>query len=963
MTTALTSALLVALLGSPDARALLIAWDQDLAAGLSAEQVVAALAEQAPGAAAGDPLDPIAIETAAIRVWIGHRTADPALAFGALSTLAVAHGTPRPEADVPALAATCRAMQLAALDGRPLDHPDACAPLLDVFARGLGDGHPRAVAERVRLAGLHWSRAERVAALTHIEAALAHWAPPAWPEAVREAGPAWVRALWRRGTLLRALGRPSDALAALDRAREVGDAVGHARAADWLRLRTQVMGALAEAREWGRLENALVELASEFRRQGARLRRVPKEETLRLRYWDQTAAVRGIAGAGIQIFRAFWHIPDPDSAKTLELVDQWNLTVPGEWSDGDPLLSESTTWRARLLTRAYGGDADPRSTARDRKRDLEREQLHTAAHAVHLLDRIPANDDYRRPTEPDPEARSEQLREAAAMAYLALAVQAHRGGSNWSWLTLSTLAESSQARGWPGVAIAWAKAAVDAAERVRQDAAELGVEADDMFLRARAPLYEALAGLLVEHDRLYEADAALRALSRIGVAGLTRATAPTGDPTSYSEPEQAWRDARREAVEALRVRRKPQSALSFAEALIDADVALAAHDPSPAEVPEDDLVDRMKELSTEELGAALLQVIPTPDVTWLVLTTPTGRRVIPSPIGRAALNRRAFDFYRALRARDPAADDLAAALYADLLALVDPHLDGIGTLMVAPGGALRYVPFAALRTPKGEYAIQKRAIVRAVPRLSADVFDRPPLPDARRILAFGAASPGGGLSPLPSVPFELDGIVRDGPYDPIGALPGRVSLDGAFTPADLRAALAEAAGPPGGAPTHATLVHIASHFVFHPGSPAESFLALGGGQRLDMRRLAGPDYPFEGVELLTLSACETAVGTFAPGQPIDSFAALAMEKGARAVLASLWPVSDDSTAALMRAFYANLALPDVSMAEALRRAQLAVLGRPGVGGPDRKIGLPDAAPARDPHPYTWAPFVLTGDWR
>ena len=111
---------------------------------------------------------------------------------------------------------------------------------------------------------------------------------------------------------------------------------------------------------------------------------------------------------------------------------------------------------------------------------------------------------------------------------------------------------------------------------------------------------------------------------------------------------------------------------------------------------------------------------------------------------------------------------------------------------------------------------------------------------------------------------------------------------------------------------------------------------------------------FGGVDILTLSACNTAsAGADADGKEVEGFAEIAQEQGARSVVASLWAVADNSTRSLMEAFYRNrVTPPGKSKAEALREAQVALLtGK--AGGPARPYA----------HPFYWAPFVLVGNWR
>jgi len=75
---------------------------------------------------------------------------------------------------------------------------------------------------------------------------------------------------------------------------------------------------------------------------------------------------------------------------------------------------------------------------------------------------------------------------------------------------------------------------------------------------------------------------------------------------------------------------------------------------------------------------------------------------------------------------------------------------------------------------------------------------------------------------------------------------------------------------------------------------------------------------FDNVDLLTLSACQTAVGN---GSEVEGLAMVTQGKGAKAVMATLWSVADSSTAQIMAAFYRlKKEQPSLSKAEALRQA-------------------------------------------
>ena len=107
------------------------------------------------------------------------------------------------------------------------------------------------------------------------------------------------------------------------------------------------------------------------------------------------------------------------------------------------------------------------------------------------------------------------------------------------------------------------------------------------------------------------------------------------------------------------------------------------------------------------------------------------------------------------------------------------------------------------------------------------------------------------------------------------------------------------------------------------------------------------DFDFNTVDLLTLSACETAMGgTKANGREIEGFGGFAQRQGAKAVLATLWPVADRSTGLFMRKMYKLRQEKNLTKAEALRQAQITFIRS-----------------KRYNHPFFWAPFVATGNWQ
>jgi len=167
------------------------------------------------------------------------------------------------------------------------------------------------------------------------------------------------------------------------------------------------------------------------------------------------------------------------------------------------------------------------------------------------------------------------------------------------------------------------------------------------------------------------------------------------------------------------------------------------------------------------------------------------------------------------------------------------------------------------------------------------------------------------------------------------------------------------------------VIHLATHAQFEIDDPHRSFIQLWDTQ-LNMNQLytLGWHEPPQ-VELLVLSACQTALGN---REAELGFAGLAVNSGVKSALASLWNVSDESTALLMTVFYDALRNQPIK-AEALQEAQLALL-RGEVTVADltaRGLGIEpivnlasDEAPAAGrgfgdlTHPFYWAAFTLIG---
>jgi CHAT domain-containing protein len=366
-------------------------------------------------------------------------------------------------------------------------------------------------------------------------------------------------------------------------------------------------------------------------------------------------------------------------------------------------------------------------------------------------------------------------------------------------------------------------------------------------------------------------------------------------------------------------------------------------------------------------GAVAVYTLMGADRVTLLVYTATKRFAREANLGSKEVARRVFAMREAVATPESDPREAAARVWEILVAPIAQDLDRAGarTIFWSLDGPLRYVPTSALwDSQRGQWFVERFRSVQVTPASLRQLTRK--RTRNWRALGLGATKAHGEMSALPYVKDELLAVVRDG-SNSRGALPGKRILDADFTHDTFFRELK--AGWP--------VVHLASHYVFRPSTSEDegSYLLLGDGHRLTLKELSDVEEPvFDGIELLALSACETGVGEEEagdlPGAEIDGLAMVAQQRGAAAVLATLWPVADKATSAFMGDLYRRLKTGLVSKAEALRQAQLFfVLG--GDAGPARKKrGMAPPKELRGPapnttgtwaHPFYWAPFALLGN--
>jgi len=566
-----------------------------------------------------------------------------------------------------------------------------------------------------------------------------------------------------------------------------------------------------------------------------------------------------------------------------------------------------------------------------------------------------------------------------------------------SWRTQFALSRVFDTMHEPQLAIFWGKQAVRTLQGLRANLPRQDRAGQELYLSDKREAYSELSDRLIAQGRIPESQAVMLMLKDEEYFDFTQRDA-TSDPGTVDLPltgveqranqqfyavrdrlaalgqEQARlldRQASGEATTAdlqrLGELQQPLQAATKAfddfmaglEALLAGDAATAGTSREIGDQVRSSTT-LLHDLTNAGQHVAALQYVVSQQRLHLIVTTATMQLAHEVSITPAQLAAKISAFRDVVQ--DPRLDPRPPGreLYALLIGPVRHDLEAqhVDTLMLVLDDVLRYVPFAAL-VDGDRYLVEEYRLAQYTEGAKSRLAVRSDRPWQVLALGMTRAVPELNLDALTAVREELEGIV--GP----GELPGVVKLDGEFTRAALQSGL------------RTPVLHIASHFSFVPGSD-ESFLLLGDGERLTLRdvRLG---LRFDDVELLTLSACNTATGggRRENGAEVEGLGRLAQDKGARAVLATLWPVADLSTAALMREFYRQHQQGHLDKAAALQAAQRAAIGgrlqagdsatsrgatRPRATGESRRPQFIPDPRAPYAHPYYWAPFILMGNW-
>ncbi|MBD2459957.1 tetratricopeptide repeat protein [Oscillatoria sp. FACHB-1407] len=506
---------------------------------------------------------------------------------------------------------------------------------------------------------------------------------------------------------------------------------------------------------------------------------------------------------------------------------------------------------------------------------------------------------------------------------------------------LDNLGELLAAQNQLELAIVSLKQSVNVWETIRGELRSLSTEQQQAFTDQVADTYRELAALLLQQDRVLEAQEVLDLLK---LQELEDYLHNIERNEQISQGIYLW-DAEVQIIEQY------QQAIAQGQAIatvansieVDSRVAELQRIAREQRVPENLLTKLQDNLRQLDRPAALLYPLILEDRLEVVVVLPNSPPVRHTvAVTQPELETAIRDFRQYLTQRTNRRMAPAQQLYDWLIRPIaaDLHQAGVETLLYAADGQLRYIPLAALHD--GEQWLVERFTINQITAASLTNFESSREPNLR-VLA-GAYSDRQLVYEfaIGDRQFAFNGLEFAG--SEVEAIASTIPQTTTFLNRDFSRAKVEPQLE------DYTVIHLATHAEFVRGVPEESFILFGNGDRLSLRELSGLSLP--NVDLVVLSACRTAVsGELGNGEELLGFGYQMQQTGADAAIASLWYVNDGGTQMLMTAFYAALQ-QGMSEADALRQAQMTLINSDSESA---------STTQRLTHPYYWAPFILIGN--
>ncbi|NEO84389.1 MAG: CHAT domain-containing protein [Spirulina sp. SIO3F2] len=337
------------------------------------------------------------------------------------------------------------------------------------------------------------------------------------------------------------------------------------------------------------------------------------------------------------------------------------------------------------------------------------------------------------------------------------------------------------------------------------------------------------------------------------------------------------------------------------------------------------------------------------DQLFLILVPPNGDPIMQAvPANRQMVMRQARSFRRRVTSSQrqdylPPAQKLYQWLIEPMLA--DIEAAGIEHLTFLLDSGLRSLPIAALHS--GEEFLVEQYSLSLMPSMGLSDLSYRPITHMD-LLAMGTST-FDEHEPLPAAGVEVELLTQE-------LWEGESLQDDNFSAKQLKESRSQ---------TPYGMLHLATHSNFQAGTPQDSYIQMGN-ERLGLNELRQLGLHSPAIELMVLSACQTALGDT---EAELGFAGLAVLAGVKTAMGSLWQIDDLGTLGFMSSFYSQLREAPIK-ASALQRAQLSFLHAQvqvetdGLRVGDRTIPLPSELQFRDEidltHPYYWSAFTMIG---
>lgn len=315
---------------------------------------------------------------------------------------------------------------------------------------------------------------------------------------------------------------------------------------------------------------------------------------------------------------------------------------------------------------------------------------------------------------------------------------------------------------------------------------------------------------------------------------------------------------------------------------------------------------------------AVVQYFPTDQELFFFVVTRDKFSIRSLKMEKDKIDELVLKFLSQVRSILPQERETAGKLYEILVQPVAEDIADSEQLVLIPSGTLNILPFGALLGERR--LIEEKTLVELAKTTDfLKISSEEPKPFERAVTFANAT-------------LDLPGTVEEGKVVRSLFPDSHLFQGGEANMANLAKFGAQA-----------DILHLATHGVWDASDSLQNYLSLSNGERLGQDDIFNLD--LSGTSMVTLSACNTALGDTQDLGYVSSLAEAFWIAGSRSVVATLWSVEDNSTSDLMSRFYTELK-QGRSRAQALRDAQRAVMDNPNYK-----------------HPYYWSGFILFGDYR